>query len=192
MSLLLLTGVPGVGKSTVIRRVADALAEQSIGGFLTGELRAGAERPQRRRAAGKQRVGFGLETFDGEKAILAHVELADRPGCPRVSRYGVDLEALERIVEETLRPELNVDLFLVDEIGKMECFSERFIAAMEAVVDGTAPVVATVALRGSGFIGAIKRRPGAELWEVTRSNREEMPARVLAWFAEKQRAGGRS
>jgi nucleoside-triphosphatase len=89
---------------------------------------------------------------------MAHVDL---PGPPRVGRYGVDVAAIDAVVDEVLAPRAGVDLHLVDEIGKMECLSPRFVRAMRALLDSGAPVVATIALRG-GFIargeGAARRR----------------------------------
>jgi nucleoside-triphosphatase len=38
-----------------------------------------------------------------------------------VSRYGVDVEALDHIVEPLLVPDPDVDVYVIDEIGKMEC-----------------------------------------------------------------------
>jgi nucleoside-triphosphatase len=84
-----------------------------------------------------------------------------------------------------LRPDSDARVYLVDEIGKMECLSDRFVAAMRVLLSGHAPVVATVGAQGGGFIAEVKRRPECELWEVTRVNRDEMPARILAWLAER-------
>jgi nucleoside-triphosphatase len=67
----------------------------------------------------------------------------------------------------------------------MECLSERFVAAMRALLSGKAPIVATVGARGSGFIAEVKRRPECELWEVTHGNRDELPTRIVAWLAER-------
>ncbi len=165
---LLLTGPPGIGKTTAIRRVAEGLAGRKIGGFTTEEIREKG-----------QRVGFGLESFDGARAVLAHVGIAS---AHRVSRYGVDLEALNRFVELTLEPATGADVFLVDEIGKMECLSPRFVAAIERLLDGEIPMVATVAERGAGLIERVKRRQGAVLWTITRANRDEIGGRVLQWL----------
>lgn len=165
---LLLTGPPGIGKTTAIRRVAEGLAGRKIGGFTTEEIREK-----------EQRVGFGLESFGGARAVLAHVGIASPHS---VSRYGVDLGALDRFVELTLDPAAGPDVFLVDEIGKMECLSPRFVAAIERLLDGEIPVVATVAERGAGLIERAKRRPGAVLWTITRANRDEIPGRVRQWL----------
>jgi nucleoside-triphosphatase len=161
---ILLTGRPGVGKTTVIRRLADLLSDRAIAGFYTGEIRKA-----------EQRQGFGVTTFSGGSGVLAHVNLRSRQ---RVGRYGVDVAAFERLV----LPELGrrCDVMLIDEIGKMECFSARFIEVVRALLDGPTLVVATVAVSGAGFIAEVKRRPDVEIWQVTRESREEMPQRVAA------------
>lgn len=161
---ILLTGRPGVGKTTVIRRLADLLSNRAIAGFYTGEIREAG-----------QRRGFGATTFSGSSGVLAHVGLKSRQ---RVGRYGVDVAAFERLVlPELARP---CDLMLIDEIGKMECFSMRFVDAVRGLLDGPAPVVATVAVSGGGFIAEVKRRPDVEIWQVTRESRDELPQRLAA------------
>ena len=125
-------------------------------------------------------MGFRIETFDGEEAVLAHVSIRSEH---RVSKYGVDLAALDRSVASALRPSARTDLYLIDEIGKMECFSERFVKAVKVLLDSKRLLVATVAQRGGGFIEEVKRRPDVELWTVTRRSRDEMPDRVLEWLS---------
>jgi len=166
--VLLLTGVPGVGKTTVLRRVADALAPRALGGFYTAELRVGGERR-----------GFRLSTFGGDERVIAHV---DFPGRLRVSRYGVDVAAIDAVVEAALALEPPRAVYLVDEIGKMECLSARFVAAMRRLLDSRMPVVATVAARGAGLIAEAKARADAELWEVRRDNRDRLPDAILGWL----------
>lgn len=165
--VLLITGTPGVGKTTLIRRVAERLSGTRQGGFYTEELReAGA------------RTGFRLVDFGGHALTFAHVGF----GGPRVSRYGVDVAALDARAEALLAPRADVAAYLVDEIGKMECLSPRFIAAMRRLLASGCCVVATVAKKGEGLIDEAKRWPGAALWEVTHDNRDRMPDEVLAWI----------
>ena len=158
---ILLTGPPGIGKTTVIMRLAEYLADRNIGGFFTNEIREAG-----------QRRGFRATTFAGNSTVLAHVSFRSRD---RVGRYGVDVEAFEELVlPELARP---CDLFLIDEIGKMECFSARFVAAVRRILGQPRPLVATVALKGGGFIAEAKARPDIQVWELNKSNRDEMPRR---------------
>ncbi len=168
--MLLLTGVPGVGKTTVIRHLAAQLAGRRVGGFYTEEIREGG-----------QRRGFRLRTFDGEARIIAHVDFPKRP---RVGKYGVDVSALDGVVGSALAPDATVAVYLVDEIGKMECLSPRFVAALRALLASGQPVVASVALKGGGPIEEVKRRTDVLLWEATRENRDRLPGQVVAWLRD--------
>lgn len=165
--VLLLTGAPGVGKTTVIRRVAEKLRGRRLCGFYTAEIR---ERGARR--------GFRLVDLEGRERVIAHVGFKTGP---RVGRYGVDVAAIDEAASALL-PDRGVDACLVDEIGKMECFSERFVAAVRRLLDDQAPVVATVALRGGGLIAEVKSAARSDLWEVTRANRDDLPARIVGWL----------
>lgn len=166
--VLLITGTPGIGKTTVIRRVADKIEAKGLRGFYTEEIREGGERR-----------GFRLVGFDGTARIIAHV---DFPKGHRVGRYGVDVQALDEAAG-LLRPDPKARVYLVDEIGKMECLSERFVGAMRDLLSGSTPIIASVGARGGGFIVEIKRRPGCELWQVTHANRDDLPDRILNWLA---------
>lgn len=166
--MLLLTGAPGVGKTTVIRGVAGALPGRRLGGFFTEEIRAGRERQ-----------GFALVTFDGRRGLMAHVR---RPGSPRIGKYGVDVAMVDAMARSALAVREGTDIYLVDEIGRMECLSQEFVTAMRTLLAAGVPVVATVGLRGGGFMAEVKRRPGVELWEVTRANRDTASARVRTWI----------
>ncbi len=153
----------------MIRAVARAEPRTRLGGFFTEEIRVRGERR-----------GFALVTFDGRRAVMAHVE---RHGAPRVGKYGVDVPTLEAVSRSALAVRRGVALYLVDEIGKMECLSPGFVDATRALLDAGVPLVATVGQRGGGFIAEVKRRPDVTLWEVTRANRDALPARVGEWIA---------
>lgn len=163
---MLVTGAPGVGKTTVIQRVATRLAGKRLSGFFTEEIRKHGKRE-----------GFRFVTFNGLNQVIAHVDFSKKH-C--VGKYGVDVTALDSVVGPSLRIEPDVDVYLIDEIGKMECLSDRFVSAMRILLDSQKAVIATIALRGSGFIAEVKRRKDCVLYEVTRPNRNELPARILA------------
>jgi nucleoside-triphosphatase len=171
---LLLTGAPGSGKTTVLRRVAAGLEGRPVCGFLTEEIREGRER-----------VGFRIETFNRESGVLAHVGIRSPY---RVSRYFVDVATLDRIVAASLDVP-DAEICLVDEIGKMESLSERFVRAIERLLDSHRLLVATIAARGTEWIEKIKAREDTELWTVTRSNRDGLPDEVLAWLDQRRGEG---
>jgi nucleoside-triphosphatase THEP1 len=126
-----------------------------------------------RRARSAERGRVGLE---GTQAIIAHVDFAKTH---RVSKYGVDIAAIDTALDATLEQRRGTRVYLIDEIGKMECLSARFVTAVSRLLDGRVPVVATVAKRGEGFISDVKRRADCELWTLTRENRDAMPAEIL-------------
>lgn len=163
---LLLTGRPGIGKTTVLRAAARKLDEYRLLGFYTEEIRTRSVRQ-----------GFRLVTFEGEKAIIAHVDLPP----PRVSKYGVDVAAIGRFATALRDAPDRSAIYLVDEIGKMECLSAMFVQAITRVLDSGRPFVATVAQRGGGFIEEVKHRREVELWTVTQASRDALPDRIVAW-----------
>jgi nucleoside-triphosphatase len=160
---ILLEGRPGIGKTTIARRLADFLRERGlqVSGFTTAELR---ERGRR--------VGFAVETLDGERALLAHVEI---PGPPRVSRYGVDVAAFERTVLPMLGGAAEADAVVLDELGKMELFSEPFRIAVSDLFASAVPIVATLQVAPHLFADELKRRPDVEIVRVSERNRDELP-----------------
>lgn len=179
---LLLTGKPGVGKTTLVERVVERLRPERSGlrlaGFTTAVLRD---------AAG-ERCGFSIVTLSGQQAVLARVALArvglaSRVGARvgRVGRYGVDLEAFERLA----LPELtrrDVDLLVVDEIGRMECASGRFRRALEDALDASVNLLATLGVSGLPFFQALRERPDVELLTLTERNRERLLTELCARF----------
>ena len=166
--ICLITGRPGVGKTSAIRKIAGSRSDLHLCGFYTEEIREAGERR-----------GFRLVTLDGQERVMAHVAFR---GPHRVGKYGVDVALVDEVADSVLAASPAADLYLVDEIGKMECLSSRFVGAMRALLDSTRPVLATVAQRGGGFIAEVKHREDVLLWEVTLGNRDEMPDRLLAWL----------
>jgi nucleoside-triphosphatase len=164
---LLLEGRPGIGKTTVARRLLHLLQEAGVpvGGFTTGELRTGGHR-----------AGFLVEATSGGQGLLAHVDL---PGPPRVGRYGVDLAALERVALPVLHTPAIGGVVVVDELGKMELASTAFCEAVLELLGRDVAMVATVQLARHRFTDALKRRPDIQVVRVTEATRDALPKRLM-------------
>jgi len=166
----LITGHPGCGKTTLVRRLVDELGVPA-GGFYTQEIRARG-----------RREGFGLTTLDGETATLASVHIA---GAPRVARYGVNIAAMDEVATPAIeRAIADARLIVIDEIGKMELLSNRFRQAVLAALECGKPVLATVMLAAHPWADALKRRPEVSLLVLTEANRTEVAGDLLAQVRE--------
>jgi nucleoside-triphosphatase len=157
---VLLTGRPGCGKTTLIKRVVNNLPRHA-GGFYTEEIRNGGTR-----------TGFKIVTLDGEEVVFAHVDLKT---VEHVGKYQLDLSALERIGVGAVRQAVRArQLVVIDEIGPMEIRSVIFREAVNEALDSEVPVLATIFARSLPFTNAIKSRPDVTLIEVRLDNRERL------------------
>ena len=136
-----------------------------MAGFLTAEIRDMGSR-----------LGFELQGLNGERRILAHVEIDSRH---RVGRYGVDTRGFEEFLSalDLLNPD--VKLIVIDEFGKMELFSDRFQNLVRAAMNSDKQVLASISLKGNEFIREIKQRLDIHLLEVTHNNRNRLPETIV-------------
>ena len=165
---VLLTGRPGCGKTTLIRRVVTKLAGR-IGGFYTEEMREA-----------DVRVGFKLVTLDGKEAVFARVDFKTPV---RVGKYGLHLFALENIGVQAIRNALSLRrLIVIDEIGPMEIRSRIFRDTVIEAFDSRVAVLGTISARPLPFIDIIKSRPGVQLVEIRPSNRDRLVSELSDQF----------
>jgi nucleoside-triphosphatase len=156
---IFLTGAPSSGKTTVIRKVISGL-KCPLSGFYTEEERIKGTR-----------VGFMMSTIDGKKGYLAHQDIESRF---HIRRYGVSIENIEDIAVPSIIP-VSGHVIILDEIGKMECFSDAFRQAALRALDSANIVVGTITFRGDEFIQGVKKRDDIEITEVTPGNRGDLP-----------------
>ncbi|KAM8858520.1 cancer-related nucleoside-triphosphatase [Spinachia spinachia] len=179
-----LTGPPGVGKTTLVQKACEALVSSgtAVGGFYTEEVREGG-----------RRVGFDVVTVTGERAHLSRVrDLAASSRGGReytVGQYVVDLPSFENVALPLFR---NVGpanggggkVFVIDEIGKMELFSQSFVGAVRQTLDGSScTILGTIPVpkgRPLVLVEEVRGRRDVKVFTVSKENRNSILQDVLA------------
>jgi nucleoside-triphosphatase len=161
----LITGKPGVGKTTLIQKMIARMHMVTMAGFFTAEIRSKTSR-----------FGFELQGLNGKRRTLAHVDIDSRH---KVGKYGVDTVGFEEFLEtlDLLNPD--VALIVIDEIGKMELFSNRFRTLVCGALSSDKQVLASIPLKGRGFIQDIKQRADIHVLEVTPANRDRLLKEIV-------------
>lgn len=156
---IFLTGAPSSGKTTVIKKIIAKLGF-AANGFCTEEEKKG-----------DKRIGFRMKTLDGKVAYLAHQDIKSDF---HIRRYGVSIENIETIAVPSITP-VGHNIIILDEIGKMECFSPTFKQAVTNALDSPNIVIGTITFGGDDFILKVKQRTDIVIYEVTHENRDLLP-----------------
>ncbi|ESO82982.1 hypothetical protein LOTGIDRAFT_223139 [Lottia gigantea] len=177
---IILTGPPGVGKSTLIQKACDAIKSKgiSVQGFYTEEIRSGG-----------RRTGFDVVTLDGKRGPLARVSEGG-DGLPsskkrdyKVGQYSVQLQSFEQIALPTLHLKDEKCVIVIDEIGKMELFSQTFIQCVRSILDNdTTTVLATIPIckgKPIPFVEEIRHRQDSQVFTISQSNRNSILGDIL-------------
>lgn len=163
--VLVLTGSPGVGKTTVLARAVSALRGQgvSVGGMFSREVREG-----------NSRVGFEIvDVASAKVGWLAHV---NQQGGPQVGKYHVNLGDLESVGVQAINTAVErSDVVAIDEIGPMELFSGKFKEAAQKALESSKLVIAVVHWKAQDkLVVDAKSRADAQVFTVTTQNRETL------------------
>ena len=165
---IFLTGRPGIGKTTLIRRVLSSFKGKAEG-FITEEIREKGER-----------VGFLVRDLEGKQALMAHVNFKEMP---RVGRYGIWVSEFERVaIPALLKAKNEADLIVVDEIGKMEILSSSFREIIWEILHSPKALLGTISLAQDPFLEKIRRSKNLEIMEVTLENRDSLLSLILQRF----------
>ncbi|KAH9310968.1 hypothetical protein KI387_026003, partial [Taxus chinensis] len=129
----------GVGKTTLIMRVMEKLRNTQphlkVQGFYTREIRHAGER-----------TGFEVVTVDGHTSVLASSTPMSGGSArwPNVGKYKVDVSGFESLALPELQIKEDTELFIIDEVGKMELFSSSFFPSVLRVLNSNIPVLASI------------------------------------------------
>ncbi|PVX25270.1 MAG: nucleoside triphosphatase [Candidatus Bathyarchaeum sp.] len=163
--IILLTGPPGIGKTSVFRRTVRELKNRDceVGGMVCREVREGGTR-----------VGFELmDVSTGQRGWLAHI---NQQTGPKIGKYTVNLTDLDVLGAGALLDSIkNADVIAVDEIGPMELLSTAFSEALVQAIESNKPLLGTIHYKlSTPLVDHIKTRDDTEVLNVTYNNREEL------------------
>jgi len=168
---IFITGKPGCGKTSLIIEIIKEL-NLDAEGFYTSEIR---ERGIRK--------GFKITTLDGKKGILAHVNIKSPY---RVSKYKVNIKDLEELGVKSILNALEENkICVIDEIGTMEMYSERFKKIVLTALDSKNKVLGTIKLTPGLFTDEIKKREDTKVFYLTKENREEIKKEIIKLLVAK-------
>jgi len=169
---ILLTGRPGVGKTTVLVETIRELEARGlrVGGMISREVRDGGVR-----------VGFEISDLaSGRKGWLAHV--AQQEG-PQIGKYRVNLKDLVEIGVNAINwaaSDSTISVIAIDEVGPMELCSEDFRNAVKKAVEAEKPLIGTIHYKArSTLIDDIRSRSDVKIIEITHDNRSYVKGAVL-------------
>jgi len=158
MKNILITGLPGIGKTTLIRKLSEIFKEFNPAGFYTVEI-----------IEGDVRTGFMIATLYGDSRIFSHVNLKSKY---TVGKYHIDMKGFENLIENIFSKDKKTGLFFIDEIDKMECQSKKFCKLIVDLLNSEKPIIATIAEKGTGIISEIRKREDVKMVEITPHNRD--------------------
>ncbi len=167
--IILITGRPGIGKTTLIKKIINDFKDKHVlVGFYTEEVRQHGVR-----------VGFRIINLEGASDWLAHIEYFR--GGPRIGKYWVNIDAIKRVGISTLINNLSkAELIIIDEIGPMELLHPDFLNTINMVVNSEKPIIATIHEKYSRYreLSSLVHRDDTELIVLTLSNRDSIYVKV--------------
>jgi len=162
---IFITGIPGCGKTTLIKEILEELKIEA-GGFFTQEIRERGERK-----------GFKIITLDGKEGILAHQNINSKF---RVSKYGVNLKDLEEIAVPSILKAIDEGkIVVIDEIGKAELFSEKFKEAVFKALNSKNKVLGTIKISKDFFTEKIRKREDTKIFYLKREEKDKIKEEIL-------------
>lgn len=169
LKIILLTGPPGVGKTTMIDRLARTFLAKglTVSGISTREVRESGSR-----------IGFKITDLSTHE--VGWLARKDSSSGSKIGSYRIVSQDLERIGVNAIEraTEQPTDIVIVDEIGPMEMTSSMFRRSLSRIFSGERPTIATVKL-DSRYPEVEQVRGKSIQFEINKDNREAIYNRVV-------------
>ncbi|GEM_PF-513561 len=181
ISNIFITGLPKVGKTTLVKKLISEFPEKIIG-FFTEEI-----------LDKNQRIGFKIETTNKESSILAVKHIAkdvildyNTHKIKHYKKYDVFIDILENVgvkfIEDRLEKINKEYCIVIDEIGSIECLSEKFCSLVIRIINSQIPLIATVRYKSHPFTDDIKRIKNSKIFVLERKNFDFVFEEVKKWL----------
>ena len=171
---ILLTGKPGVGKSTLIQKITKKLS-LPLRGIIAKEIRNSEG----------QREGFEAYNLSGESVLFAHVHKIHSTHVIG-NKYHVDINAINTFVVPEISPTSALsaknEVVIIDEIGRMQALSAEFLETTRQLLDSKTSFLGTIVLDPEPWSLPIKKHPELILVEVTEKNRRQLSQSIVEIF----------
>lgn len=169
---ILLTAPPGMGKTTIVHKVREGFKGKKYG-VVAREIRNEQN----------ERVGFEFVNQQNNSQVFAHKSAINSEFIVG-SKYFVDLKVIDNFAVTALKEGLNdlTCLIFVDEIGRMQAFSKKFLAMVSQLLDNDSNLLGTIVYDQEPWSIVFKQHPKIILLEVTLRNREQLPDVLLSLF----------
>ncbi|MFN3870436.1 MAG: NTPase [Aquificaceae bacterium] len=171
---VIITGEPGIGKTTLVKKFIKSVGKEKVIGFWTEEVRD----PESRK-----RTGFKITTTEGKSLIFASKTFTSKR---LVGSYGVNIQRFESLALPILQKALGEKkIVVIDEVGKMELFSKPFRQLVKSLIyHPSKDLLVTIPIRDvDPLVAEIRRLKGAVLLEITKENRDNLLEDLINLFS---------
>jgi nucleoside-triphosphatase THEP1 len=167
--VILIEGAPRIGKTTLLTRMLQSVAESDAFWALS------VEQESPRRGPKDRRTGFSLRCADRLEDV------------PFASRRGPQDYAVEHGPWVDLLPRLSVAhkagrVLVLDEIGLLQSGVPGFLDAVKQVMDDPRATLFASIGRNSAVLDAFKRHPRATVLSLTEETRASVEERLMAEY----------
>jgi nucleoside-triphosphatase len=170
---ILLTGLPKAGKSTILEKFKKNY-KGNIAGVISHAIKA----------EDGSRVGFEAESMQGERRIFAHKTQIKSDNIMG-GKYALNVDGINNFIVPEMKKGLedNNILVLLDEIGRIQSFSDLFLQTTRDLLNSQAPLLGTIVYDPEPWSLEFKEHPDVVLITVSEENRDTLTEQLLLIFS---------